>query len=125
MDRSPSPSPCYPVVTGAGRPDFVHEFYAGMEGTWPVIANQNPTAGRHWDQLNRDFPEFQFALRAPEGGEYVAVGSSIPVAWSGDLLDLPDQGWDWAMGEGCAGHDAGRSPNLLCDPSRSLHPAAP
>jgi len=104
----------YTVVTGAGRPGFVDEFSSAVPDSWPVIANQNPTASRYWDQLNRDFAEFQFALADPETGTYVAVGSSIPVLWEGGLADLPEEGWDWAITAGIAGGEAGRGPNMLC-----------
>jgi len=114
MDHAGSCPQPYTVVTGAGRPNYVQEFYADTDGAWPVIANQNPTASRYWEQLNRDFAEFQFALADLATGAYVAVGSCIPVLWEGDLADLPDEGWDWAMVEGISGGETGRAPNMLC-----------
>lgn len=104
----------YTVITGAGRPGFVKEFYADTEGAWPVIAEQNPTGLRHWDQLNRDFAAFQYALVDPETGQCSAVGSSIPLLWEGDLQDLPEEGWDWAITTGITGSEAGLAPNMLC-----------
>jgi hypothetical protein len=104
----------YTAVTGEGRPNFTAEFYAGLDDAWPVIANQNPNAGKYWGQLNRDFAEYQFALLDPETGASVAAGSSLPVVWEGALDDLPEEGWDWAVVEGCAAHDAGHTPTMLC-----------
>jgi hypothetical protein len=114
MDHVDAYSQLYTVVTGAGRPNYVQEFCADLEGAWPVIANQNPNSGKYWGPLTRGFAEFQFALADPATGAYVAVGSSIPVLWEGDLADLPEEGWDWAMVEGITGGEAGRTPNMLC-----------
>ena len=57
----------------------------------------------------RRFPSHQVLMT--HRGALCAVANTVPLAFHGPLDELPDTGWDWAVGEAFSGE--GR-PNLLC-----------
>ena len=75
---------------------------------------EDPVANEHWDDLYQIFPEFQFALIEADTNNVVASGNSIPLAWDDNPGNLPDEGWDWALGQGFRDYSAGRPPEIQC-----------
>ena len=57
------------------------------------------------------FADFQLCLVDVELDRPVALANCVPTAFSGDLDDLPEEGWDWLVESGATGA-AGRS-NVL------------
>ncbi|MCD4687384.1 MAG: GNAT family N-acetyltransferase [Anaerolineae bacterium] len=92
------------------------------KAVWPTFMRQDPVADAHWDQLIREFPEYQFGLLDAKSGALLALGNSIPLVWSDHLANLPARGWDWAFEQGCADRDAGRTPTMLCALSIAIWP---
>ena len=68
--------------------------------SWPEFMLHDEVANKCWGSMVRNHPQFQFALVDEKSGRWVAVGNSIPVRWDGEIEDLPDEGWDWAMTSG-------------------------
>ncbi|MEA3287255.1 MAG: GNAT family N-acetyltransferase [Candidatus Marinimicrobia bacterium] len=79
--------------------------------SWPEFMLHDEVANQYWYTLNDKFANFQFALLNKTSHQWVAVGNSIPVHWTGELQNLPDEGWDWALESGMTSDE---SPNLLC-----------
>jgi GNAT superfamily N-acetyltransferase len=74
----------------------------------------DPLADRYWSDLYRKFPRFQFAMVEESTGTVVGQGNSVPLAWEGNLDDLPEEGWDWAFEKAMLDHDADRTPRIQC-----------
>lgn len=104
----------FTVATARERPEIAElaERHAAPE--WPAFMLEDPVARKHWAGLYRDFPALQFALFEASSGELLASGNSIALAWDGDLADLPDAGWDWALERGFKDRAAGRRANIQC-----------
>jgi len=81
---------------------------------WPEFMFHDDVAVNNWFDLYDQFPEYQFGLKDNESGKLMAIGNSIPIKWDGNLEDLPDGGFDWALLKGIADREAERKPNLLC-----------
>ncbi len=101
----------YTIVTARERPEWYEAGQALMDRAWPEIMMHDPVAGRYWDRLYQDFPEYQFALF--DGDRLVAVGNSLPLVWQGEFQDLPGEGWDWEIEKGFLDLQAGRRANIL------------
>lgn len=94
------------------RPDLTEGVRQLCNVSWPEFAFQNAIAAPLWSGLYRIFADYQFALL--DEGKLVGEGNSVPVAWNGDVRDLPDEGWEWAIAKGFEDHAAGRNPQTLC-----------
>lgn len=102
----------YTVVTAVGRPlEFMRACDAVSTLEWPQFMLHDPVSHRYWHELYERFPEYQFALTAPDG-DMIAIGRSIPLAWSDSLDTLPDEGWDWVLQKGVEDHVADRKPTI-------------
>ena len=87
--------------TAAERPELVEERRRQLrDETLPEWIRHDPIANRHWNSLYSDFAELQFFLL--DGESLIGEGNAIPVHIQDEL---PDEGWDWAIGDG--GRDAG------------------
>lgn len=104
----------FATITGKQCPDLMDISDEIIISSWPEFMRKDPVANKYWSDLYQTFPEFQFTLL--ETGTYnaIAVGSSIPLAWDGNLGDLPDDGWDWALEQGFKDYAAKRTPNIQC-----------
>jgi GNAT superfamily N-acetyltransferase len=90
--------------TAAERFDL-REQRAELQKGWPLFMMHDPVGWDRWGSLYREFAELSFFLC--DGDELVAEGNSIPVRIEDEL---PDEGWDWALGDG--GRAAGE-PNAV------------
>jgi GNAT superfamily N-acetyltransferase len=78
---------------------------------WPEFMLHDATAGRHWDRLFVDWPEFQACLLDADGA-IAAAFNSAPLAWDGIDAGLPD-GWDDQFERSVGDLVAGRTSNTL------------
>jgi hypothetical protein len=68
-------------------------------------------AGRYWQRLAVEFPQFQFAI-LDSAGQVVAIGNSIPFFW--ETRDRgPEGGWDGVLEKGFLDTENGTRPNAL------------
>jgi hypothetical protein len=79
-------------------------------------------SNRYWFQLMAEWPQFQFALVDTETNEVAAGGHSIPLHWAGDVRQLPDTGWDWALRSGMTHQDEDGARNMQCALSIAILP---
>ncbi len=82
-------------VTLRDRPDLVSAMWA-LPNPWPRFMQQDLVSDLVYDQLPIRYPELQ--LLALDGDQVVARVNAVPFAWTGADADLPEQGWDLALG---------------------------
>ncbi len=82
-------------------------------GGGPVCLDYDAAVQRWWPLLDETFPEHQFCLLDEASGQPVAIGNSLPLAFSGVLSELPDEGLDWVLEQGFLDREAGRQPTLM------------
>lgn len=104
----------YTIITGKNCPNLSEISDKIVISSWPEFMRKDPVANEYWDELYQIFPAFQFALLETGTDNAIAVGSSIPLAWDGNLGDLPDDGWDWALAQAFKDYAAGRTPKIQC-----------
>jgi GNAT superfamily N-acetyltransferase len=83
------------------------------EGVWPEFNLHGDVLNVYWERLRADFPEFQFLLYDDDADELLAEGHTIPFYWD-DSREVPLEGIDAAIEQGCMRFDAGEAPNALC-----------
>jgi hypothetical protein len=93
-------------------PDLVALVDAPDLSPGPVHAYYDPVAVEFWPQLYEEFPQYQTGLL--DGGQLVAKACSIPLWWDRPDVELPDEGWDWALRQGFTDRRARRAPSALC-----------
>jgi hypothetical protein len=103
----------YRIVTGVEHPNLRTLSREIIPTAWPEFMLHDPVANGLNECYER-LPQYQFALIDDNTGDAVAMANSIPLCWQGDIDDLPDDGWDWALTRGLGDLAAGRTPNLLC-----------
>lgn len=67
-------------------------------GMWATFMQQDPISNRHWVEFHNIYGDFQ--LYIADGKDFIARIKSVPVHFEGDLANLPQRGWDWAI-ENC------------------------
>jgi GNAT superfamily N-acetyltransferase len=112
----------YQLITPASHPDFCELVDSFAHVSWPEFMLHDPVAGAHWGDLFDCFPEYQFGLLDNETGRTVAQGNSVPLHWDGDLDDLPERGWDWALEQAAEDHQNGLEPHTQCAIQIVFHP---
>ena len=112
----------FTFITPTDRPDF-SELVAGLASlAWPEFMLHDPVADLLWDYLYTFFPEFQFAVMDSETQKVIALANSLVLHWDGNLIDLPDSGWDWAFSQAVSDYKNGLKPNILCAIQIMIHP---
>jgi len=107
-------APHYCVITVQDQPETAARIEAITQPAWPEFMHHDPVARENWHVLYEHFPEFQFVLLDANTDFVVAAVNSIAVGWEGDTGDLPNEGWDWAMGKGADDVRQGVQPTVLC-----------
>lgn len=81
------------------RPDLVEAMWA-IPSPWPPFMEADLIAELCYDQLPIRYPELQLlAIGQDSAGERVLARlNAVPFDWSGRDEDLPDRGWDHALG---------------------------
>jgi len=113
----------YELITPQTHPDYRKRIANMSEEIWPLFMLQSPISDLYWEDLFTRFSAYQFALWDNATQQIVAKGNSIPLAWDGDLTDLPDGGWDWAFAQSVADHKAGYTPHTQCGLQIAIMPA--
>lgn len=103
----------YIVTTVEESPDLRGQDTQMSRVAWPEFMLHDPVA-RYFEELYDDFPQFQFAFKDRASGVLLCIGNCVPLAWTKDPRELPDEGWDWALEKGIKDHQAGIRPTVLC-----------
>ncbi|MEU9504661.1 N-acetyltransferase [Micromonospora sp. NPDC048170] len=97
------------ALTLAERPDL-RDGMLHMEASWPEYIPPEPMLiGWAFDR----YPEHQIVVVDPDD-TVVARAASVPFAWDGDPVSLPDTGWDAALEMSMLDTFAGRDLTTLC-----------
>lgn len=96
------------------RPELAEKVFEIMTSTWPLFILNDPVGSNYWLELYVRFPQYQIIVQSAEDDEILGIGNSIPVHFTKSLLELPDEGWTWAIRQGLADHEAGQTPNYQC-----------
>lgn len=107
------PTPNLKVITSEEDSELVTNARGRIAEHWPEFMLHDPVA-QFLTDCYTFFPRYQFVMTHPDHQDPVAIANSIPLVWEGELDDLPDDGWDWALQKGIDDHKAGRAPNILC-----------
>ncbi len=82
-------------VTVRDRPDLVRQMW-DLPSPWPTFMQQDVVSDFTYDLLPVRYPEYQ--LLAVDGDQVRARVNAVPYAWTGVDEDLPETGWDFALG---------------------------
>ncbi|UCG61078.1 MAG: GNAT family N-acetyltransferase [Candidatus Zixiibacteriota bacterium] len=103
----------YEIVTADRKPGLMSLATKVTAQSWPEFMLHDPVA-ELFPELWERLPQFQFVFLEPGTDNLIALGNSIPLAWDGDLSELPETGWDWAMATGIQNCRKGEDPSVLC-----------
>jgi hypothetical protein len=101
------------AVTLAERPDLQSTVDTLTTAGWPTFMMKDAVSKKYWSELGKIFGVFQTLLLREADERLIAVANSIPLFYEGDLNNLPDAGWDWALATGCEQRKQNISPNIL------------
>lgn len=118
----------YTLQTVAEHPALAEAIQALIERTWPAYIQGAWPAGAYpeldWMGVYTHWPHYQFALLDAADGSLLAGGNAAPLAYTGALADLPDEGWDWALHTATTHVRTDVQPTLLCALSITVATAA-
>jgi GNAT superfamily N-acetyltransferase len=117
------PNKEFTLITTNDRADYRELIAPVAEAVWPEFMLHDAVADQYWGELFTRFPAYQFALLETDAQQLVGLGNSVPLAWRGEPADLPDEGWDWALAQSVADHQAGRAPRTQCAIQIAIAPA--
>jgi GNAT superfamily N-acetyltransferase len=98
------------VITTSEHPELKDEVEAAFRAEWPEFIFQDPVSAAHVGRVEEYFPRYDVLLL--DGGEVVAGGWGVPLAWDGGTESLPD-GYDGALVLAVNGHENGVAPDTL------------
>lgn len=114
----------FKLYTTVDRDDLIEPGDDIVIKCWPEFMLHDSVADQYFFELYTVFPEFQFWLiDEVEGKEViVGIGNSIPLHFDGELNQLPEKGWDWALEKGFLDKEKGLTPNYQCALSITMNP---
>lgn len=80
-------------------------------GTWPRYFAGSQVLMRHWEDLYRLFPQYQFCL-VDTADTVACVANGIPLYWDGHKASVPS-GWDAGLELALHQHAQGVAPNTV------------
>ncbi|HOP05850.1 MAG TPA: GNAT family N-acetyltransferase [candidate division Zixibacteria bacterium] len=102
------------IITGVEREDLLETADEFTIPAWPEFMRKDPVSNRHWSDIYRCFPAYQFVMTRTDTGAIIAAANSVALRFEGTPEELPETGWDWAMEESVKQHNGGIAPNLQC-----------
>ena len=111
------------LITPANRADYRQLIRPLPSACWPEVMLHDAIADEHWSALLERFPDYQFGLLDPQTNTACVMANSVPLRWDGELGELPEEGWDWALERAVRNHEAGDAPNIHCAIQIAIHPA--
>ena len=112
----------FQIVTLAERPDLLDTLLTIQQSAYPEFLMHEAVSVRYWHQLMIEWPHYQLALLDLAKDSIAASGHGIPLHWVGDIRQLPDTGWDWALQSGMSHQAGSEERNVLCALSIAILP---
>ena len=114
----------FKLYTSKERPDLVEIGDDITVANWPEFMMHDDIANQYFGKLYETFPDFQYWLVDELDGKevIVGIGNSVSLYFDGELENLPEKGWDWALEKGYIDKDKGLKPNLQCALSITMNP---
>ena len=112
----------FQFITPATYNDYRQLVAPLAEACWPQFMLHDPVADKYWSALFERFSEYQFGVFDANVNRVAAMGNSLVLRWDGDLMSLPEAGWDWAFEQAVHDHQASLTPNLQCAIQIAIHP---
>jgi GNAT superfamily N-acetyltransferase len=112
--------------TFAERPELARRYLAEAEEIWPPemeFVYHDPVCEEYWPRLGEVFPEFQFVAYNEAEDAFLAIGNTVPLAWSGVDAELPE-GVPDALRRAFAQKEEGVLPTVVCALLAGIQPAA-
>ncbi len=101
----------YQVVSLADRYDLLDEMNRVGGAAWPEFMLHDPVAIAHWAEITDWFRQYQLML--VDQDEILAIVNTVPIEFTNDLTELPDNGVDWGVRTAISGYKNAKTPNLL------------
>lgn len=107
------------VVTAALRPDLEEEAGSAFRERWPEFVFHDPVPPTCMARVHDYFDSFDVLIL--DEGRVAAGGWGVLLAWDGSVGALPE-GYDAALLQSVADHEAGRRPTALSFMAAAVHP---
>jgi GNAT superfamily N-acetyltransferase len=92
-------------------------------GLWPEMLGYDLISRRYSPEIDKHFLGFQLvAVLRSDSNRVVGIAHAVPLHTGGDIANLPDRGWDWALETAVLGHVAGTPPDTVCGLSITVLP---
>lgn len=101
----------YTVTSLKERYDLLDAMNRVGGEAWPEFMLHDPIALAHWMEIADIFRDYQLLLM--DGEDILALVNAVPLKFSRQLTQLPDEGVDWGVKRAVTGHKEGARPNLL------------
>lgn len=108
------------------RPDLASRYFEEAERIWQPgmeFIHHDPVCEEYWPRLGVTFPGFQFVAHDELREQFLAVGNTVPLAWSGADAKLPD-GVPDVLRRAFAEHHGGVRPTAMCALLAGIQPSA-
>ncbi|GIF76565.1 hypothetical protein [Asanoa siamensis] len=99
------------IVTRADRPDLDGQAAEVFRERWPEFIFHDDVPKKYLARVEEFFSRYDIMV-LDDDGAVVAGGWGVPVAWTGEVDDLPS-GYDEAMVRAVEGHEAGTPATTL------------
>ena len=99
------------------RPDELSRYRASAlelaRGSWPEFMWHDTVAMENWHEFFDRFGKYQSVMIDETEDRVVAMGHSMPFRWDHELVELPEEGWDWVFEKAVQDDKAGVKTNIL------------
>lgn len=101
----------YQIVNLQDRYDLFEKSDKINMAAWDEFMLHCPVANSCWVTFIEAFKEYQLLIMAND--EILATLNTVPIYFDGDLADLPDEGWEWAVQKSLSDLAENKTPNIL------------
>jgi GNAT superfamily N-acetyltransferase len=92
-------------------------------GLWPEMLGYGLISQRYSAEIDRNFLRFQLvAVLRSDSNRVVGIAHAVPLHTGGDIGNLSDRGWDWALETAVLSHTACTSTDTICGLSITVLP---
>lgn len=101
----------YQIVNLQDRYDLFEKSDEINMAAWDDFMLHCPVANECWMPFIETFKDYQLIIM--EDDEILATLNTVPIHYDGDIKDLPDQGWEWAVQKALSDFKEKKTPNMI------------